>query len=103
MSDLQIPEDPIDVLIHRLKEGSRRLALTLMDEDLIIGAGNMSDPNDIVKKRFHYETLESEPDPNRLRGVARQLSRLNERTHRQLDPWLVSQKLRQLRKTVGRV
>lgn len=91
---ITVPEDPVQLWINR----AHRLALTLMDEPVTISVG-MNTPNQIVTTEFGFEALETEPDPNKLKGIARQLSRLKQRTHMQLDPWLLAQGVRRLKRT----
>jgi hypothetical protein len=88
------PDDPIQVWINR----AHKLALTLMDEQVTIMSG-MNTPNQIVTTGMDFESLDSEPDPNKLRGVARQLNRLRERTQQQFLAAIVFEQLRLPRQT----
>jgi len=78
---IEIPEDPIEVIIQRFKHYAHIIALHLQDEAVIISVG-MSDPNKIVTTPLFFEKLESEPSPRRR--VAQQLRRSEERTHKRL-------------------
>jgi len=60
-------EDPIDTYIRRVKEIASIIALTLMDERLIISVG-MRHPNTIVTIPLYFERLDSETAIRR--GVA---------------------------------
>lgn len=91
------PNDPIELWINRV----HRFALTLMDETVIIPA-RMNQSNELAQMGIGFESLETEPDPNRLQGVARQLSRLKQRTHMQLDPWLLAKGIRRLKQSNSR-
>ena len=94
------PTDPVQDILDKAAVLRREIALLIVDESAIIAEG-MDIPNQIVTTELAYESLESEPDPNKLRHVARQLSRSIERTHKQLDPWLLAQRLKQLKKMAG--
>lgn len=75
---ITIPTDPIEAMKSRL----HRLALTLMDEEVIISVG-MNKPNEIVTTPIYFEKLESEPSPRRR--VAQQYRRSRERIQQRLE------------------
>lgn len=91
---ITFPEDPVQVWIDR----AHRFALTLMDETVIISP-RMNESNEIEASGIGFESLETEPDPNKLQGVARQLSRLKERIQQQFLAAIVFEQLKLKRST----
>ena len=99
---IDAPTDPVQDLINNASFWGKKLALSIMNEDVIILPRDMSNqPNEIVALGIVYETLESEPEPNSLRWAATQLSRSIERTRRQLLPWLLKQQIDALKRRVA--
>lgn len=99
---ITLTEDPVEVLIHRFKKYAEIVALHFMTDSQIIEHGNMSiqtHPNRTVRTRFYFESLESEPDPNTLRGITRQLRLLQRSTHERFFPTVALRELQRLKST----
>lgn len=91
---ITFPEDPVQQIFDRVHD----FGLTLMDETVII-APRMNQSNEIEASGIGFESLETEPDPNKLQGVARQLSRLKERIQQQFLAAIVFEHLKLRRST----
>jgi hypothetical protein len=102
---IEIPTDPVQDLIDKATFWRREIALFIVDEDAIIKEGMEDIPNQIVTAELAYESLESEPDPNKLRGIARQLDDLKRETHMRALRSLSPRKLQRMaeRKTGKRL
>jgi hypothetical protein len=76
-------DDPIEDIVAFVKFWSRRLLLSLLNEDAKIDPGeSMTIPNEVEPLHIYFEKLESEPSPRRK--VAQQLRRSRERTQERL-------------------
>ena len=65
-------DDPVQDLIDFIFRWSRKIQLSFLNEDEIIGLGDpMTIPNAIAPLTFYFERLESEPDPRRVAQLNR--------------------------------
>ena len=65
-------DDPVQDLIDFIKRWSKRLLLSLLNEDEIIGIGeSMKISNSVQPLTIYFERLESEPDPRRVAQLNR--------------------------------
>ncbi|TFD15494.1 hypothetical protein E3T26_06850 [Cryobacterium sp. TMT1-21] len=98
---IDTPTDPIQDLINNASFWGKKLALSIMNEDVIILPRDMTNqPNEIVALGIVYETLESDPI-NSPQWIAQQLSRCIQRTRKQLLPWLLNKQVLALRRRVA--
>lgn len=99
---IEAPTDPVQDLIDKASYLGKRLALSLLNEDVIILPRDMSSqPNEIMALGIVYEKLESEVPNNSLRAVAQQLSHCIQCTRKQLTPWLLNQQINALKRRVA--
>lgn len=96
----EIPTDPVQDIIDKTVHLGKKIALQMMDENVIILPRDVNNPNEIVALGISYETLESDPI-NSPPWIAKQLSRCVQRTRKQLSPWLLNKQLSVLRRRVA--
>ena len=93
------PFDPVGDMWRRQADRAHRFVLTLMDETLIMSAGEaMEDPDLSLRRILGFERLESDPDPRSLaqrkrRSTERALKRQAEASIRIAAVVMVSRRL----------